>query len=489
VADPLYERAHVGEALVYAAEAARRYLAAVDDQRVRHTGADEAARAFGGPLPDEGDGALAALTELYEEGANAAIASAGPRFFHWVIGGGTPAAVGADWLASALDQVASAWDSSPLANQLETVSLRWLNELFELPARWGGVLTTGATMANLVGLAAARRWYGDRHGVDVDEEGLAAVPPVPVLSSGYIHPSSVKALMMLGIGRAQVRRFSRDAVGRLDLDGLANALGELRGTPAIVVANAGEVNAGDFDPIAQMADLTEEHGAWLHVDGAFGLFARIAPQARALTDGVERAQSITVDGHKWLNVPYDCGFSFVHDPSALAKTFGVTAAYLPPFDEARPSFGYFGPEMSRRARSFAVWATLRAYGRSGYRAMVERHLELARRIARQVDETPDLELLADVKLNIVCFRFRPPGVAESELNALNQRLGEMVLADGRVYVGTTVYGGRAAFRPAIVNWRTEEDDVDLLVEVIRELGARLLPPTATARSEAAAGSS
>ena len=479
MADPLHERSELEKTLAFAAETAARYLAGIDDEPVRRDNADEAALAFGGPLPEEGDGALGALVELVERGTDATIASAGPRFFHWVIGGGTPAAVAADWLASAFDQVASAWDSSPLANQLEAVSLGWLNDLFDLPRSWGGVMTTGATMANLTGLAAARRWYGERHGVEVDEQGLVAVPPVPVLSSGYIHPSSVKALTMLGIGRASVRRFQRDVVGRLDVEGLADALRRLRGAPAIVVANAGEVNAGDFDPIAEMADLAEEHGAWLHVDGAFGLFARVVPQARSLTQGVERAQSVTIDAHKWLNVPYDCGFSFVHDPSALPKTFGVTAAYLPSLDESRPSFGYFGPEMSRRARSFAVWATLRAYGRSGYRAMVERHLGLAQRVAERVREAPDLELLADVKLNIVCFRFRPPDLGEDELNELNQRLGEAVLADGRVYVGTTTYGGRIAFRPAIVNWRTTEADVDLLVDVIRELGARLLAPAAT----------
>ena len=278
---------------------------------------------------------------------------------------------------------------------------------------------------------------------------------------------------MLGIGRGSVQTFSRDAAGRLDLDALADALTALDGAPAILIANAGDVNTGDFDPIDAMADLAKEHGAWLHVDGAFGLFARVTPEAAHLTEGVDRADSVIADGHKWLNVPYDCGFAFLRDETRLPPVFHATAAYLPEHDPDRPNFGLMGPESSRRARSLAVWATLRAYGRAGYREMVERHLALARRVAEKVDAASDLERLADVPLNVVCFRFRPFGFPEEELDALNERLGEAVIADGRVYVGTTRYDGKIAFRPAFVNWRTREEDVDLLVDVIRELGARL----------------
>jgi glutamate/tyrosine decarboxylase-like PLP-dependent enzyme len=223
-----------------------------------------------------------------------------------------------------------------------------------------------------------------------------------------------------------------------------------------------------------MADLAEEFGAWLHIDGAFGLFAAVSPRTAHLLKGVERAQSVVADGHKWLNVPYDCGFAFLAEPHRLAKTFTVGAAYIPDLSERHPDFGHLGLESSRRARSLAVWTTLRAYGRSGYQEMVERHLNLAQRVAGQVDAAPDLERLAETPLNIVCFRFRPPEVPEHELNALNERLGAEVLADGRVYVGTTTYAGKTAFRPAIASWRSREDDVDLLIEVIRELGSRIL---------------
>jgi glutamate/tyrosine decarboxylase-like PLP-dependent enzyme len=454
-----------------ASERALAFLAGLDERPVLPEGADEAVGRFGGPLPEEGVGAVAAVEEL-AAATDAATASPGPRFFHFVTGGVTPAALGADWLASALDQNAFSWVGSPLGTRLETVAVDWLKDLFGLPAEWGGALTTGATGANLAGLGAARQWWGEQHGRDIGAEGLAGLPPVPVLSSGFVHPSATKALAILGLGRRPVRTYSRDAAGRIDLPALAAALRELDGAPAIVIGNAGEVNAGEFDPIDELADLAEEHGAWLHVDGAFGLFARVSPRVAALADGVERAHSVIADGHKWLNVPYDCGFAFVRDPGLLAKVFTLSAAYLPA-DEPEPTYGYLVAESSQRARSLAVWAALRAWGRTGYRELVERNLDLAQRLAGAVDEAPDLERLADVPLNIVCFRFRPAGVPEVELNELNARLGEAVLADGRVSVGTTSFGGLVAFRPAIVNWRTSEADVDLLVAVVRELGARI----------------
>jgi glutamate/tyrosine decarboxylase-like PLP-dependent enzyme len=473
VVDPLDRRDEAARALALVVDEANAYLAGLDDSPVRLPGADDAAALFDGGLPDEGAGAFEALRELIERGLPAAVRSSGPRMFHFVTGGVTPAALGADWLASTLDQNAFSWVGTPLGSRLEAVTIGWLKDLFRLPSSWAGVLTTGATTANLTALAAARRWVGERHGIDVEERGLSELPPVPVFSSGYIHASAVKALAMLGIGRANVRRFSRDTVGRLDVDALATALRDLDGAPAIVVANAGDVNAGDFDPVDAMADLAERHGAWLHVDGAFGLFARATPRAEALTAGLERADSVIADGHKWLNVPYDCGFAFVRDPMALPKAFTASAEYLPSPDDPHPNFGYFGPEMSRRARALPAWASLRAYGRAGYRAMVERHLDLAQRLAARVDAEPDLERLAEVPLNIVCFRSRPAGIGTKALDEVNRRLGEALIGDGRVYAGTTTYGGHVGLRPAIVNWRTTERDVDALADVAVELGGRL----------------
>jgi glutamate/tyrosine decarboxylase-like PLP-dependent enzyme len=468
VPDPLTERGELQAALDLAADAARNYLDGIEDALVLDPRAEDALGRWSDPMPETGDGTLAALTELAGRANEVATRSSGPRFFPFVMGGGTPAALAADWLTSAYDQIAFAYASSPFAARLEQVAIDWLRQLFDLPKEFGGVLVTGATMANFVGLAAGRNWWAERLGADVEEDGVHGLPRPRIFTSGYVHSSAVQAVGMLGLGRGNVRRLTKDGVGRLDLDALRRELVE-EDTPAILIGNAGDVNSGDFDPIAQMAELAEQHGAWLHVDGAFGLFARLAPATRSLADGVERADSLAGDGHKWLNVPYDCGFAFVRDLERLPRALHVGAAYFPTPDESRPSFGFLSPESSRRARSLTVWATLKAYGRDGYRGMIERHLALAQRLAARVDGAGELERLAEVPLNVVCFRACPPNWPEDQLDELNRAVGEAVLADGRVFAGTTVYDGVVALRPAIVNWRTEEEDVDLLVDVVREL--------------------
>jgi glutamate/tyrosine decarboxylase-like PLP-dependent enzyme len=474
MSDPLDRADELERALELAAAEARAYLAGPGEDHVQPPGSLEAVGVFGGDLPRHGDGALAALKELGWLGREAATRSSGPRFLHFVIGGTTPAALAADWLASALDQNAVAWVASPLGVQLELVAIDWLRQLFRLPERFGGVLVTGGTMANFTCLAAARDWCAERLGGSAAQDGLAEAPQIPVLTSGYVHASAMKSLALLGVGRGNVRKLTRDPRGRLDLQALEAALERLEGGPAIVIANAGEVNAGDFDPIEEMAELAERHDAWLHVDGAFGLFARLSRRSEALAAGTERASSVSADGHKWLNVPHDCGFAFVREDRWRRDSFAESAAYLPPPDDPRPTLAYRVPEGSRRARALAVWATLRAYGAEGYRAMVERHLDVATHLARRIDAEPSFERLAEAPLNIVCFRWRPPDVAEDELDALNTRLGEALLEDGRVFAGTTLFEGKVAFRPAIVNWQTREADVDLLVDVLIELGERLL---------------
>jgi glutamate/tyrosine decarboxylase-like PLP-dependent enzyme len=345
--------------------------------------------------------------------------------------------------------------------------------MFGLPQEWAGVLTDGATMANFVGLTAARRWWGEKHGVNVDVDGFSGLEPVPIFASDYLHSSVRKALGLLGLGRDRMEYVSDAEGGAFDLPALERRLRELDGEPAILLATAGEVNAGRFDPIDKLAALCERYPSWLHVDGAFGLFARLSTQTAELAAGIERAHSVASDAHKWLNVPYDCGFAFARDPDALRRSLSVLAPYLDQPGPAQPSYQTHSPQGSRRARSFAVWASLRAYGPDGYRALVERHLALARRVAGQVDASPDLERLAETPLNIVCFRFRPPGVPEDELDDLNLRLEKAIQEDGRIFVGTTRQRGRVAFRPAILNWRMRERDVDLIVGVVRELGHSL----------------
>jgi glutamate/tyrosine decarboxylase-like PLP-dependent enzyme len=475
MADPLDARSDVQEALELAASLAREYVAGVGDDPVQPPGSEERVLALGGGLPEQGEGTLAPLRELAEMGNDLATRSSGGRFFHFVVGGTTPAALAADWLTSALDQNMGLWDSSPLGSRLEAIAADWLRDLFDLPPEFRGVLVTGGTMANFTCLAGARSWWSERHGIDIDEDGMGGAPAIPVFTTSHIHQSATKSLGLLGMGRSAVRRCA-------DLDELEAGLRELDGAPSILVATAGEPNAAAFDPIAEMADLAERYGAWLHVDGAFGLFARVSPRTAHLAGGVERAQSVSSDGHKWLNVPHDCGFAFVRERRYLVKAFTEAAAYLPADADERPSVAYISAEGSRRARAFAVWATLKAYGRDGYRAMVERHVDVAQHLASRVDAEPELERVAEVTLNVVTFRVAPEGVSDDELDELNRELGADLLRDGRVFAGTTVYAGKVVFRPAIVNWRSGEADVDLLVDVLLELARSRSPRAPRARA-------
>ncbi|MDG4788945.1 pyridoxal-dependent decarboxylase [Micromonospora sp. WMMD1102] len=491
--DPLHDRDRTA-ALEQVWAAAGPYLDSLADRPVRDPATEHLLRelaevgAGDGGLPERGVGSAAALDRLLRVGTTAATHSAGPRFFHFVIGGATPAALAGDWTAALLDQNAAFRASSALAAELETIALRWLRELFGLPDGYGGALVASATFANFTSLAVATHWWAEQHGVDVAADGLVTLPRMPVLSGGYLHASSRKALQMLGHGRDTAQVYARDRVGRVDLSAIERRLAAIDG-PAVLIANAGEVNAGDFDPVDALADLAERYGAWLHVDAAFGMFAALSPRTAGLLRGIERADSIACDAHKWLNVPYESGFAFLREPARLPVAFGMPGTtYLPGpgsplWSGGQPGpvdYALHGPESSRRARSMPIWATLAAYGREGHRAMVERQLDLAQRLARLVDEAPELERLAEVPLCIVCFRAAPPHVSADELDDLNRRLGAALLDDGRVFVGTTVYDGRIALRPAIVNWRTTEADIDLLVDVVRELTAKLADgPTAT----------
>jgi glutamate/tyrosine decarboxylase-like PLP-dependent enzyme len=476
MADPLLDRDAATAALAQVSAAAGPYLDSLAARPVHDPATAKLLAGLAGPLPETGDGTAAAVERLLEIGTATATASSGPRFFHFVTGGSTPAALAADWTAGLLDQNAFARVSSPFAHEVETVVLDWLRQMFGLPAGWGGALVGSATFANFTSLGCATQWWGERHGADTVRDGLSGLPRMPVLSGGYVHASARKALQMLGHGRDAVEVFSRDDVGRVDLDGLERRLAGLGGAPAVLIANAGEVNAGDFDPVDALAALAERYGAWLHVDGAFGLFAALSPRSEHLVRGIGRAHSIAADGHKWLNVPYESGFALIREPERLGTAFGMPgAAYLPGPQDPGGGYGLYGPESSRRARSLPIWATLTAYGRQGHRAMVERHLDLAQHLARRVDEAPELERLADVPLCIVCFRVTRPGLAEQDLDRWNRAVGEALIADGRVFCGTTVYGGRVALRPAIVNWRTTAADIDLFVDVVRELAARTRP--------------
>ena len=443
-----------------------------DERLALQPGAADVLKDFREPLPEKGCGAAKAIERLVELNETAGGNTSGPKCFHFVIGGSTPAAVAADLLATAYDAITYTWILSPTGVNMEAQALDWLKDICGLPSSWSGVMVTGASMANFVCLAAARQWWGEQHGLDVSETGLAGAPQMPVLTSGFVHASTLKVLAVQGVGRGNVQRFERDDFGRLDLPAFKRGLDALQGQPALVVVNAGEVNAGEFDPVKDMIEAARQHNCWIHVDGAFGLFAKASPRTAHFVDGTEAADSATVDGHKWLNVPYDSGYAFVRDHGLMARAFRYSADYLPDENDERPTYGAIGPESSRRARSFAVWATLKAYGREGQRRIVEHCLDVAAYFAARVRAEAQLELLNDPQLNIVAFRYNPGGLSEEQLNALNLRLGEDVIADGRFLVGTSRMGATTIFRPAFSNWRTREADVDEFADVILELAQR-----------------
>jgi len=455
------------------ADALHEAIAGADRRIAMPPDPDAALVSLAESLPETGHGCRKTLERLLELQDKGGTNTAGPRCYHFVVGGNTPAAHGADLVAAAFDVLTYSWIVSPVGVRMEIQALDWLKELLHLPALMTGVIVTGATMANFTGLAAGRQWWGEQLGFDVSETGLCGKPQMPVLSSGYIHAATRKVLALQGVGRDNIQVFSEDDTGKCDLEAFEKGLIELNGAPAIVIINAGEVNAGYFDPVADMMRLARQHNCWVHVDGAFGLFAAVSNRTAHLVEGADGADSITVDGHKWLNVPYDSGYSFVRDYGLLARAFRYSADYLPSENDPYPTPGAIGPESSRRARSFAVWATLKAYGREGHRRIVEHCLDVAQHFAAVVDANPKLERMAEVPLNIVAFRYNPGGLEESAIDELNQRLGQLVLQDGRFLVGTSRLGARTIFRPAFSNWRTRNEDVEALASVICELGSTL----------------
>ena len=408
-------------------------------------GFDELRAALGGPLPSEGVAPAQVVEELARGAAPGLVASPGPRYFGFVTGGALPAALGADWLASAWDQNSFSAVSSPAASVVEEVACGWLLDVLGLPADSGVGLTTGAQMANVTGLAAARHALLARAGWDLEEQGLSGSPPLRVLVGGEAHVTLWRALRLLGIGRAQVEVVPADEQGAIRADEL-----RLDG-PAIVCAQAGNVNSGAFDPLAEITAAAREHGAWVHVDGAFGLWAAASPALAHLVEGVGDADSWATDGHKWLNVPYDCGVVAVRDREAHAAAMGMSAAYLVRDAGARSNSDWV-PEASRRGRGFAVYAALRSLGRTGVAELVERNCALARRLAERV-AAGGMEVLNDVVLNQVLLDAGDDVIAR-------------VQQDGTCWVGGTRWHDRPAMRVSVSNWSTTEEDIDRSADAI-----------------------
>jgi glutamate/tyrosine decarboxylase-like PLP-dependent enzyme len=412
------------------------------------------------PLSTKGIGAKAALKFFEANFADKIAASAGPRYFGFVTGGSTPASVAADWLVSIMDQNAAGSNDS-IAPQIEHQTIDMMRQLFKLDQSFFGSFVTGATMSNFVGLAQGRQWIGLQNKVDFSNEGTGAVP-VKVLS-GTPHSSVVKSLSMLGLGRNSLIKIpvldGREAVDVKKLEHVLETLAH----PVIVVANAGTVNTVDFDDLVAIGKLKSRYNFWLHVDAAFGGFAALSPKFQHLLEGINYADSITIDAHKWLNVPYDSAMQFTRHKNIQLQVFQNSAAYLGD-PEQSPDFFHYTPENSRRWRSLPAWFSLIAYGLEGHREIIERNCSSAFYFGEKIERSAEFRLLSPVRMNVVCFTFKQNPTAEGVRNFLQD-----VRDDGQVFFTPTLYKGTPGIRAAISNWQTENSDMDIAMEVVTRI--------------------
>lgn len=438
--------------LTDASSRAIRYLDSLEHRSVAPLPAAIAGlRAFDEPLPTGPSDPAQTLQLLDEVGSPATMAMAGPRFFGFVIGGSLPVTLGANWLAGAWDQNAVLYRATPGAAYLERIALRWALDVLNLPAECGGAFVTGATVANLCALAAARHAVLKRAGWQVEADGLFGAPSITVIVGDEVHPSVTKSLGILGLGRSRIVRVPVDGQGRM----IAERLPPISG-PTIICVQAGNVNTGAIDPIANLCRRAHAAGAWVHVDGAFGLWAAAAPSRAHLTTGIADADSWATDAHKWLNVPYDCGLAFVRDAHALQAAMAITAEYLPTQSEIRNPAD-FTPELSRRARGVEVWAALRSLGRTGVAELIERNCAQARRFAEKLSAA-GCEILNEVVLNQVLVKF---GNTEE-----TKRVIQAIQDDGTCWAGITIWQGQTAMRISVSSWATTDADVDRSIEAI-----------------------
>ncbi len=437
--------------LMNAADRSIRYLTGLDRRSVFPTLAALARLGeLDQPLPDNPTPPEAVLRKLDEIGSPATVASTGGRYFGFVTGGTLPAALAANWLAGAWDQPADMWVASPIAVKLEEVAIRWLLDLLGLPSQAGVGLVTGATMANFCGLAAARHAVLARHGWDVEADGLFGAPPITVIVSEEVHVSLLKALSMLGLGRERLLRVPVDSQGRL----IPVRMPEVDDR-TIICLQAGNVNTGAFDPAADVCPIARQAGAWVHIDGAFGLWAAAAPERAHLASGVEQADSWALDAHKWLNVPYDSGIVICREEAHLRKALSYEAAYLIQGDRREP--GNYTPEMSRRARGVEIWAALLSLGRTGLAELVERSCHYAARFASELSAA-GYRVLNEVCLNQVLVSFGDPEATRRVIQAVQD--------EGVCWCSGTTWQGQTAMRISVSSWATTEQDVTKSLEAI-----------------------
>ncbi len=436
------------------------YLEGLGERSVAaRTDVEGVAAALGGPLPDEGTDALTVVEELIAGAEPGVVAMPSGRFFGWVIGGALPAALAADWLTSTWDQNAGLLVSSPAAAGAERVATGWLLDLLGLPADAGVGYVTGAMMANFTCLAAARTGVLRRAGWDVNRDGLAGGPHLNVVVGAERHESIDLAVRYLGLGEGRLVEVDADDQGRLRLAALAEVLDGLEAGPTIVCLQAGNVHSGAFDPLGPAIDLAHQHDAWVHVDGAFGLWAAATPAYRQLVEGVARADSWTTDAHKTLNVPYDNGLAIVADSEALYDSMGMHAAYLIQDERPDPFAGV--PEFSRRARGFTVWAALRSLGRRGVGDLVEQFCRRARQFADGLTAIEGVKVVNDVVFTQVVVSFGSDDVT--------REVASRLLRDGTAWMTPSTWHGRAVLRISVSNWRTTDEDVDRTVAAVRRV--------------------
>ena len=441
----------IEDVLRLAVDHAARFHGTLDDRPVHARATiEELVEALGGPLPDAAAEDADVIAELVAGADPGLVGSQSGRYFGFVVGSALPAALAADWLASAWDQNGFSAASSPAASAVEDVATGWIAELLGLPSGVSSGLVTGAQGANTTALAAARHHVLQIAGWNVERDGLAGAPPIRVLAGGERHVTIDRSLRLLGLGTAALESVPADDQGRMRADALAKALRRSDG-PTIVCAQAGNVNTGACDPLPEIADAAAESGAWVHIDGAFGLWAAASPRFRHLVEGADRADSWATDAHKWLNSPYDCGIVFTRHPNAHGAAMALAASYLQRSDGRSPSD--WVPEASRRARGFAVWAAVRSLGRSGIADLVERCCDLARTFAELLAADPEVEILNDVVLNQVLVRF---GDDDERTSEVVRRVQE----DGTCWLGQTVWQGKAAMRISVSSFRTTHEDVE-----------------------------
>jgi glutamate/tyrosine decarboxylase-like PLP-dependent enzyme len=431
------------------------------------------------PLTDKGLPPEQVVANLIRDVEGGLLGSAGGRFFGWVVGGSLPTALAADWMASAWDQNAALYATAPAAAVVEEVAGGWLKEILGLPANASFALVSGCQMAHTTCLAAARHALLAKRGWDVEEKGLYAARPIRILTSTERHGTFERAVRLLGLGRSQISYLPADAQGRLLPGALEEALAKDPSMPTIVLLQAGDVNIGAYDSFETLIPIAKRHAAWVHIDGAFGLWAAASPRFAHLVKGVASADSWATDGHKWLNVPYDCGYAFVADPEAHRASMSYRAAYLTHDAEARDEMDW-NPEWSRRARGFPTYAALRQLGREGVASLVDRCCDHAHSLVMGMGGLPGAEVVWEPVINqgLVRFLDPKPGAAEEDHDRRTEEVMAAILASGEAFFGGTTWRGRRAMRVSVSGWQTSEKDVQRVVSAV----ARILNAPMPSRS-------